>query len=260
MGAAASVAEGPSREDLRTSVRRRRVVGVAAVARALAGDLPVQCVVVPREGVSPDAVALIERAEAADIPIERVGRRKYERLRGNHTEAAVLALVGPSARADLPEVMSRGGAVWLLTGPAYPGNVGFAIRTAEVSGADALYIDNDFDHQGRREARRASMRADRFMPVAWQRAGAVLDAARAADKRLVGVEDVGHAAPWQIDLTGPVLIVVGAEAEGVPTWVLARCDHVVRIPMAGFIASYNLQAAVAAVAAERLRQLEVPPS
>jgi 23S rRNA (guanosine2251-2'-O)-methyltransferase len=70
------------------------------------------------------------------------------------------------------------------------------------------------------------------------------------------VEDVGSAAPWQVDLTGPLLLVVGAEAEGVPRGVLERCDHVVRIPMAGFIASYNLQAAVAALAAERLRQLE----
>jgi TrmH family RNA methyltransferase len=51
-----------------------------------------------------------------------------------------------------------------------------------------------------------------------------------------------------------VLLVVGAEAEGVPADLLAAADATVRIPMAGFIASYNLQAAVAAVAAERFRQ------
>ena len=33
-----------------------------------------------------------------------------------------------------------------------------------------------------------------------------------------------------------------------------RCDEVVRIPMAGFVASYNLQAAVASIASERFRQ------
>ena len=57
-------------------------------------------------------------------------------------------------------------------------------------------------------------------------------------------------------LSGSVLLVVGAEAEGVPREVLDRCDEVVRIPMGGFIASYNLQTAVAAIAAERFRQLE----
>jgi len=196
------------------------------------------------------------RAEAMGVAVERVGRRKFERLRGNHSDAEILALTGPPVRGRLEDVMERGGAVWLLTGPAYPGNVGFAIRTAEVSGADGLYVDNDFDHVKRREARRASMRADRFLPTAWESADAVIDAARRAGKRVIGVEDVGGEAPWQVDLTGPVLLVVGAEAEGVPRHVLERCDHVVRIPMAGFIASYNLQAAVAVVAAERLRQLE----
>jgi 23S rRNA (guanosine2251-2'-O)-methyltransferase len=232
------------------------VLGASDVESALSQDGTVRCIVVPRSGATPAATHLVARAEAAGVAIERVGRRKFERLRGNHSDVDILALTGPPVRGGLEDVMSRGGAVWLLTGPAYPGNVGFAIRTAEVSGADGLYIDNDFDHARRREARRASMRADRFLPIAWEGADAVLDAARRAGKRVIGVEDVGSEAPWQVNLTGPVLLVVGAEAEGVPRSVLECCDHVVRIPMAGFVASYNLQAAVAAVAAERLRQLE----
>jgi 23S rRNA (guanosine2251-2'-O)-methyltransferase len=243
-------------ERRRVPMPRRRVLGASAVESALSGDESVQCLVLPRSGATPAAIDLAARAEAMGIAVERVGRRKFERLRGNHSDAEILALAGPPVRGRLEDVMERGGAVWLLTGPAYPGNVGFAIRTAEVSGADGLYVDNDFDHVKRREARRASMRADRFLPIAWESAEAVLDAARRAGKRVIGVEDVGREAPWQVDLTGPVLLVVGAEAEGVPRRVLERCDHVVRIPMAGFIASYNLQAAVAVVAAERLRQLE----
>ncbi|MDH5306376.1 MAG: hypothetical protein OEW02_04285 [Myxococcales bacterium] len=235
---------------------RQRVVGAAALADALARGAPVRCVVLPR-GACPAALApLVARAEAAGIRIERVGPRKFERLRGSHTDAAILALVGPDPAADLETVMRRGGAVWLLTGPAYPGNVGFAIRTAEVSGADGLYIDNDFDHAKRREARRASMRADRFLPIGWHAAATVIGAARRAGKRIVGVEDVGTSSPWEQNLTGSVLLIVGAEADGIPEEVIGSCDVVVRIPMAGFIASYNLQAAVAALAAERFRQQE----
>ena len=166
----------------------------------------------------------------------------------------VAALVGPERDADLDTVMARGGAVWLIVGARYAGNVGTAIRTAEVSGADGVYIDNAFDHDQRREARRASMRADRFLPVAWERAGDVIGAARRAGKRIVGIEDSGTAAPWDVDLTPPLLFVAGGEAEGIPRALLARCDVVTRIPMAGFVASYNLQAAVAILAAERLRQ------
>jgi tRNA G18 (ribose-2'-O)-methylase SpoU len=49
--------------------------------------------------------------------------------------------------------------------------------------------------------------------------------------------------------------VVGGERHGIPKEVLAACDDAIRIPMWGFIPSYNLQAAMAAVACERLRQL-----
>jgi tRNA G18 (ribose-2'-O)-methylase SpoU len=49
--------------------------------------------------------------------------------------------------------------------------------------------------------------------------------------------------------------VIGAEEQGIPTEVLARCEEIVRVPMAGFIPTYNLQGALAAVASERLRQL-----
>ena len=238
---------------------RRRLLGCPSVLAALEGNEPLQCVVIPREGASPGAQQLAQRAETAGVEILQVGARRVARLRGNHSDADILALAGPGPDAPRAEVMERGGAVWLLTGPAYPGNVGFAIRTAEVSGADGLYVDNDFDHQGRREARRAAMRADRFMPMGWAGADEVLSAARSAGKRLVAVEDVGRAAPWEVDLCGSLLIVVGGEAEGVPRAVLARCDEVVRIPMAGFVASYNLQAAVASIASERFRQQQGGP-
>ena len=234
---------------------RRRVVGVAEVAAALERER-LRCVVIPAEAPASEAESLAARAERAGIAVHRVAPRRYARLCGSHSDAPILALAGPDPRAGLEEVMARGGAVWLLARPVYPGNIGFAIRTAEVSGADGIYVDCDFDHAGRREATRAGMRADRFMPVGWEPSSRVLETARRAGKRVVAIEDVGTHAPWQADLTGPLLLVVGAEAEGVPHHVLAVADDTVRIPMAGFIASYNLQAAVAAVAAERFRQLE----
>src|SRR5213083_218616 len=192
---------------------RRRLEGVAALERALDAGLPVRCVVVPEGPLPAELAALCDRAAAAGAEIVRGAERRHERLAG---ELAVAALVGPERDADLDTVMARGGAVWLIAGARYAGNVGTAIRTAEVSGADGVYIDNDFDHDQRREARRASMRADRFLPVAWERAGDVIGAARRAGKRIVGIEDSGRAAPWEIDLTPPVLFIAGGEADGVP--------------------------------------------
>ena len=74
-------------------------------------------------------------------------------------------------------------------------------------------------------------------------------------RRILAIESSGTRAPWQVDLRPACVLVVGAEDDGIPEPILARAAEVIRIPMAGFIPSYNLQAAMAVVMAERLRQL-----
>jgi tRNA G18 (ribose-2'-O)-methylase SpoU len=72
---------------------------------------------------------------------------------------------------------------------------------------------------------------------------------------VLAVEDVGEASPFEVDLTQPLLLIVGGERHGIPREVLDAADAALRIPMRGFIPSYNLQAAMAIVVGEHLRQL-----
>ena len=51
-----------------------------------------------------------------------------------------------------------------------------------------------------------------------------------------------------------LILVVGSEREGVSQEVLDACDEVVRLPMNGFVPSYNLQVAISVLAVESLRQ------
>ena len=53
----------------------------------------------------------------------------------------------------------------VFDGVTYSTNLGFAIRTAEVSGADGVMLNVAKTHEERRTIRQASMRADRFIPV-----------------------------------------------------------------------------------------------
>lgn len=109
-------------------------------------------------------------------------------------------------------------------------------------------------HEERRTIRRASMRADRFIPVIYTTTQAVLEACQDHSVRLVVAEDVGKNGPWDEDLTGDVVLVVGAERAGVSPEVLGAADAVVKLPMDGFVPSYNLQVAVSVMAVEALRQ------
>jgi TrmH family RNA methyltransferase len=209
-----------------------------------------------RPDADPRLAGFVERCRAAGVRVRIASARVVERLSLVSPAPDLLALVGRDPDADLESLLARRGAVWLMVGVAYPGNVGMAIRTAEVSGADAVVVDPVFDHTGKRAALRASMRADRFMPVLWEKPGRLLEAARHSGHRLFALDDRGSRAPWELDLRGPSIFVVGAENGGIPDDLLARCDARIRVPMAGFIPCYNLQAAVSAIAVERLRQLE----
>lgn len=235
--------------------RRRQVAGPAELLAALEAHEPVRLVLHAREPKDAAVLRAVERAHAAGVAAHVASAQSLWRLGKCTPPPELIAVVGPDPRAPADEVLAGGGATWLLVGIKYPGNTGFAIRLAEVSGAAGVFVDGAFEHEGRREALRASMRADRFFPVFWQSAAQAIALAKRSGRRVLAIEDVGDAAPWQVDLTGRVLLVVGGERHGIPPEVLAQCDRALRIPMRGFIPSYNLQAAMAMVAGERLRQV-----
>lgn len=230
-----------------------QITGLDAVMKALESGVPIDRVLVDRDH---DTSALRALCETAGIPLEEGSSNDLWRMSADGAQVA-LALTGRPQHETLEQVMAAGGCVWLFDGVEYSTNLGFAIRTAEVSGADAVLLNVAKTHEERRTIRRASMRADRFIPVIYTTTGAVLPSARANGFRIVAAEDVGTNGPWDVDMTGNVVLVVGAEREGVSPEVLRAADDVVKLPMDGFVPSYNLQVAVSVLAVEALRQREL---
>ena len=197
--------------------------------------------------------ALRQECERQSIPLEEGSTNDLWRMSAiGNTDA--LALIGREPHGSLEEIFERGGSIWLLDGVQYPTNLGFGIRTIEVSGADAVVLNIPRTHQDRRTIRRSSMRADRFIPVVYSDTTSIINEAKKNNFRILAAEDIGTVEPWDTDMTGNVLFVVGAEREGVSQEVLEACDEIVRLPMDGFVPSYNLQVAISVLAVESLRQ------
>ncbi|MBM53942.1 MAG: hypothetical protein CMB36_02805 [Euryarchaeota archaeon] len=227
-----------------------QVQGSESILSMLGGEHEIQLVLVDREK---DTELLRQECKKQNIPVEEGSTNDLWRMSATgHTDA--LALLGRQPHGTLQEVFERGGSVWLLDGVQYPTNLGFGIRTIEVSGADAVVLNISRTHQDRRTIRRSSMRADRFIPVIYSDTSSIINEAKKNNFRIIAAEDVGTVEPWNADLTGNVLFVVGAEREGVSQEVLNACDEVVRLPMNGFVPSYNLQVAISVLAVESLRQ------
>ena len=229
-----------------------QITGLKAVMEALENGVAIDRVLVDRDH---DTSALRALCEAAGIPLEEGSTNDLWRMSADGAQVA-LALTGRTQHETLDEVMKAGGCIWFFDGVEYSTNLGFAIRTAEVSGANAVVLNVAKTHEERRTIRRASMRADRFIPVVYSDTNAILQSAKDHGVRLIAAEDVGEAGPWDEDLTGNVMLVVGAERDGVSPEVLEAADAVVKLPMDGFVPSYNLQVAVSVLAVEALRQRE----
>jgi len=227
-----------------------QITGREAVLAALLSGEAIEMVLVDREK---DTAEIRSLCEQLNIPLEEGSTNDLWRMSTDGFVDA-LAMTGRIPVGDLDEVLERGGTIWFFDGVTYSTNLGFAIRCAEVSGADAVLLNVTKTHEERRTIRRSSMRADRFIPVVYTTTEKILEAVKTHNVRLIAVEDVGTHGPWDEDLTGDVMLVVGAEKEGISEQVLAAADACVLLPMDGFVPSYNLQVAVSVVAIEALRQ------
>jgi len=230
-----------------------QVTGRDAVLSALQNGQELDMVLVDREK---DTTLIRQLCEERGILLQEGSANDLWRMSHDGSQDA-LALTGRNTEGTLDEIMQRGGTIWFFDGVEYSTNLGFAIRTAEVSGADAVVLNVSKTHEERRTIRRASMRADRFIPVVYSTSEEILAAAKSNQVKIIVAEDTGKVGPWDVDMTGDVLLVVGAEKLGVSQLVQDAADEIVILPMDGFVPSYNLQVAVSVLAVEALRQRQL---
>ena len=230
--------------------------GEDEILAAIDNNENISLILVKRDSETAKLQNILEYAESSGIKIIFGSENDLWRMSRDNSQGIpnVLALVGRNPDSSLQEVFSNGGLVWLLAGAAYPVNIGFCIRTAEVSGASAVIVDAELNNPERSAAKRASMKAHRFIPVHWTPGLDAIKMAKKSGFRIIAVEDVGISAPWDVDMTGDIILVVGGEKNGISSEILSESDEIVRIPMSGFVPSFNLQAPLSAVAIEAQRQ------
>jgi len=72
--------------------------------------------------------------------------------------------------------------------------------------------------------------------------------------RIIGTSDDAERTLYDVDLTGPVALVLGAEGAGMRQLTRRTCDELVRIPMAGAVESLNVSVAAGVCLYEARRQ------
>jgi len=189
--------------------------------------------------------------EAPEVPDEEL-----ERLASSPDHQGVVAEVEPYRYRDGVDLLEgKKGLILALDQIQDPRNLGAACRSAEVAGAVGVVITERRSAMITPAACKASAGAVEHIDVSRVRNLADwLGAARENGYWVWGAAGGGGVPPWQVDLTGPTVLVLGSEGKGLRPRVRSLCDGIISIPQAGQTGSLNVSAAATALLFEAVRQ------
>jgi 23S rRNA (guanosine2251-2'-O)-methyltransferase len=203
---------------------------------------------------------LVERAVAAGARLIDSDDQRLAQLAGSARHQGVVARVLPlPARHSLDDVLDavqgQPPLVLALDGVTDPHNLGACLRVADASGAHAVIAPKDHAVGiNATVAKVASGAAESVPYLMVTNLARALGELKERDITVVGLSDDADASLYEIDLTGPLAFVLGAEGRGMRQLTRKTCDRLLRIPMAGAVESLNVSVAAAVCLYEARRQ------
>lgn len=206
---------------------------------------------------------ILALARQGGVRLSRAPRAALTALAGSRHHQGVVARVTPREYAELEDLLAVPGtrgepALFLALDQVQdPGNVGNLLRTAEALGVHGTLVPRHQAAGLTPHVVRAAAGALEYLPVARVgNLGQALERLKQEGCWAVGAVAAGPGAmpPWEVDLRGPVVLVLGSEGRGIRPLVARTCDVLVRIPPAGRVGSLNVAAAGAALLYEVRRQ------
>ena len=213
------------------------------------------------DGCQDGAVNTIRReASKAGVPIRYVSRERLDQMSETGAHQGVIAVMAAYHYAEVEDILAaareRGEDpfVILLDGIEDPHNLGAIVRTANVAGAHGVIIPKDRACGLTAIVAKASAGAINYTPVA-----KVTNLARTiGDLKQQGLwfvcADMDGTPMTQLNLKGPIGLVIGNEGEGVSRLVREKCDMIAAIPQKGQIGSLNASVAAGVLTYEIVRQ------
>ena len=169
--------------------------------------------------------------------------------------ARVAALALRHSLDEVLETVQGPPLVLVLDGVTDPHNLGACLRVADGAGAHAVIAPKDHAvGLNATVAKVASGAAETVPYLMVTNLARSLNEMKERDIRIVGTSDDAERTLYDLDLSGPVALVLGAEGSGLRQLTRKTCDELVRIPMAGAVESLNVSVAAGVCLFEALRQ------
>jgi len=201
----------------------------------------------------------VERAREAGARLIDSDDARLAQLAGTTRHQGVVARVSAlPARHSLDEVLdavSGAPLVLVLDGVTDPHNLGACLRVADGAGAHAVVAPKDHAVGLNATVSKVASGAAETVPYLMvTNLARALGELKERDIRVIGTSDDAERTIHDVDLRGPVALVLGAEGPGLRQLTRRTCDEMVRIPMAGAVESLNVSVAAGVCLYEALRQ------
>jgi 23S rRNA (guanosine2251-2'-O)-methyltransferase len=200
-------------------------------------------------------------AEAVGVRVQSAAGEALGKLVGDVAHQGAVAAVRPLKPWDEQDLLasianlSEQPFLLVLDGVTDPHNLGACLRTADAAGVHALVIPRDRAAPVDGVVRKVAAGAAEFVPVASvTNLARTLDALKERAIWVVGTDGEAPQSVFDADLKRPLALVLGAEGAGMRRLTRERCDFLVRIPMAGRVASLNVSVATGVALFEARRQ------
>lgn len=220
------------------------LIGFHPVVEALKAGRELDRVLIAKGAGGPRIQEVVDLARQAKTPVRFEDRGALQRLAGSAVHQGIVAIGAASQYADFDETSRDSRLVVVLDGIEDPHNLGAIVRTAHAAGAGAVVIPERRAAGLTETVAKAASGAIEHMPIS-----RVININRALEdlKRrgfwIYGIDERGTEDYDKVDWATPTAIVMGAEGKGLHQQVRQHCDTLVRIPMAGKIASLNVSVA-----------------
>lgn len=232
------------------------VDGARELARALEGGATAVEVFVDEARLGIEGTDAVDEAYRRGAIVVPVSGPVLDRLAyGDRAEGLVAVVRIPDTalgRLDLP----ADALVVVLEGVEKPGNLGAVLRSADGAGADAVIVADPRTDPFNPNAIRASLGTIFAVPVAAGSSVAVRDHLASRGITLLAARVDAEACYTDVDLRGPVAVVLGSEADGLTDAWSGPGIVPIHLPMLGVADSLNVSIAAAIVLYEARRQRE----
>lgn len=242
------------------SEKKAQIYGLRAIIEAVEAKQPIQKVYLQKglKGTLAKELEFLLRKDSIStsyVPVEKLNRL----TRNNHQGA--IANISPVAFTDFETLIEsivqekKSPFFLLLDGITDVRNFGAIIRTAECCGVDGIIVPKQGSAPITDDTVKTSAGAAFRVPIA--KVDHLKDALfylQSHQIKLIAATEKATHDVFNLDISGPCAIIMGAEDHGISPSILKAADHQAKLPLAGAIGSLNVSVACGVFLYEVVRQ------